>query len=649
MSHNHNEHSHEHDHSHEHNHSHDHNHNHGFEETSAFDFIKLIISALLFILGLVFLKFFSEFAGNILIISAFVLSGYEVVFNAVKSIFHGHLFDEEFLMSVASIGALCIGEIPEAAAVMILYEIGELLQNYAVGKSRKSIKSLMDIRPDTANLYSDSVIKKVRPSEVNAGDIIIVNPGEKIPLDGTVTEGHSYLDTSALTGESLPREVIEGSECFSGCINTSGVIKIRVTNSFAESTVSKILELVENAESKKSNSENFITKFSVIYTPIVVGLAVIIALLPPILLPLIQVNIDSTFKFWIYKALAFLVVSCPCALIISVPLSYFAGLGAASKNGILIKGSNYLEALCNVKYALFDKTGTLTKGIFTLIKTVPFNNFTQEEVLKYAALAETHSSHPIALAIKNQYTGKRDEVKISSLEEKAGFGIKAAVDGKNILLGNSKLMEENGIEYVKSNDRKTSMYLSIDGTFAGYMIISDTVKEDAKETVSSLKTTGISEIVMVTGDEKEPGEEIANELGIHKVFTGLLPGDKTDIVSTYVQKGKTFFVGDGINDAPALACSDIGIAMGGLGSDAAIEAADIVIMNDAPSKLITAFKIARKTHRISVENIIFALSIKVLFLILITVGVVGMWAAVFADVGVCLLAVLNSLRCLKNE
>ena len=554
--------------------------------------------------------------------------------------------DENFLMTIATLGAFGIGEFPEAVAVMLFYQVGELFQSYAVEKSRKSIASLMDIRPDYANLLKNGETEKISPDEVKVGDIIIVRPGEKVPLDGIIIEGETMLDTSALTGESVPRKASIGEEVLSGCINQTGVLKIQVTKEFGESTVSKILELVENASSKKSKSENFITKFAKYYTPIVVIVAVALAIISPLFFK------DQTFSEWIYRALSFLVVSCPCALVISIPLSFFGGLGGASKMGVLIKGSNYLEALANAEIVVFDKTGTLTEGVFEVqnVKTVDISN---DELIRIAAHAENYSNHPISNSIKRAYNKEIEDNLVTNAKEIAGQGIEAKVEEKEVLVGNEKLMKERKIDYIKCEETGTIIYVAIDNKYAGYILISDKIKKDSKNAIEELKRNNIKQTVMLTGDRKDVGEEVAKKLNMDKVYTELLPDGKVEkleeLLKERSQKGKLIFVGDGINDAPVLAISDIGIAMGALGSDAAIEAADIVIMTDEPSKISNAIKLSKKTMRIVRENIIFAISVKILVLIFSALGVSTMWEAVFADVGVSIIAIINSLRVLKNK
>ena len=606
--------------------------------------IKIVIALILFIFAMV-VKFENELINKGIFIISYIIVGFEILRKAVRNIFRGKVFDENFLMSVATIGAFAIGEFPEAVAVMLFYQIGELFQSYAVDKSRKSIASLMDIRPDYANIYRDEKIEKVNPEEVKIGDTIIVKPGEKIPLDGTIIEGTTTLDTKALTGESLPREAKEGDQVLSGCINLNGVIKIKVEKEYGESTVSKILDLVENASSKKSKSENFITKFAKYYTPIVVIIALILAIIPPLVIS------GATFSDWIYRALSFLVVSCPCALVISIPLSFFGGIGGASKMGVLIKGSNYLEALSNTEIAVFDKTGTLTKGVFEVQKIEPVG-ISKEELLKISAYAENYSNHPISKSIKQAYNKKIDEKQISNYEEISGLGISAKINNEEVFVGNEKLMQKENIEYEKCKDIGTILYVAINKKYVGYILIADEIKKDSKQTIEELKKNGIKQTVMLTGDKKEVGESVAKEIGIDKVYTELLPTDKVqkveELLKTKTAKGKLAFVGDGINDAPVLALADIGIAMGGLGADSAIEAADVVIMTDEPSKIIKSIKLSKKTMKIVKENIIFAIAIKILVLILAALGISTMWEAVFADVGVSIIAIINALRALKG-
>ncbi len=605
--------------------------------------IKIILALILFVFSMV-VKFENVWINNTLFIISYIIVGFEIIRKAVRNIFRGKVFDENFLMTVATIGAFGIGEFPEAVAVMLFYQIGELFQNYAVDKSRKSIASLMDIRPDYANVYRNGIVEKVKPDEVKIGETIIVKPGEKIPLDGVIFEGKTTLDTKALTGESMPREVAQGDEILSGCINLNGVIKVEVTKEFGESTVSKILDLVENASSKKSRSENFITKFAKYYTPIVVIIAVFLAILPPLLLS------NQNFSDWIYRALSFLVVSCPCALVISIPLGFFGGIGGASKMGILIKGSNYLEALSNVETVVFDKTGTLTKGVFEVQKVKPVG-ISEEELLKIVAYSEYYSNHPIAKSIKKAYGKEIDEKQIIKTQELSGLGISAKIGEQDVLIGNEKLMNEHQIIFSKCNDIGTILHVAIEREYVGYIVIADTIKEDSIVAIKELKKNNVKKTVMLTGDKKEVGESVSKELGIDEVYTELLPDGKVEKVEELLkkksEKGKLAFVGDGINDSPVLALADIGIAMGGLGADSAIEAADIVIMTDEPSKIVKAIKLSKKTMRIVKENIIFAIFIKIAVLILAALGISTMWEAVFADVGVSVIAILNALRVLR--
>lgn len=606
--------------------------------------IKIIISAILFVLALV-IPFSNEWINNGLFIISYLVVGCEILKKAVRNIFRGKVFDENFLMAVATIGAFAIGEFPEAVAVMLFYQVGELFQSYAVDKSRKSIASLMDIRPDYANIEKDGKVEKVDPDEVKIGDIIIVKTGEKIPLDGVVVEGTSSLDTMALTGESVPRVVKTEDEVLSGCINKDGLLKIRVTKEFGESTVSKILDLVENASSKKSKSENFITKFAKYYTPTVVIIAVLLAFIPPIIL-----KDFSTFSVWLYRALSFLVVSCPCALVISIPLSFFGGIGGASKMGILIKGSNYLEALANTETVVFDKTGTLTEGIFE-VQDIYAEGIEKDELLRIVAHAENYSNHPIAKSVKKAYNKEIDENIIKNPQELSGKGIWARIDEKDILVGNEKLMLEEKIDFKKCDEVGTILYVAIDKKYVGYVLIADKIKQDSSKTIRELKAMNIKETVMLTGDKKEVGEYVAKKLNMDKVYTELLPDGKVEKVEELLkqksEKGKLVFVGDGINDAPVLTISDIGVAMGGLGSDAAIEAADIVIMTDETSKISKAINLSKKTMRIVRENIIFAIFVKIAVLVLTAFGASTMWEAVFADVGVSVIAIINALRMLN--
>lgn len=592
----------------------------------------------------VLLSLNNEWLQIALFIISYIIVGEDVVKRAVTNIFKGQVFDENFLMSIATIGAFFIGEYPEGVAVMLFYQVGELFQSYAVGKSRKSIASLMDIRPDYANVKKGDELVKVDPDEVQIGDIIVIKAGEKIPLDGKVIEGSSMIDTSALTGESVPREVEVGSDILSGCININGVITAEVIQEFGESTVSKILDLVENASSKKSNSEQFITKFARYYTPVVVIIAVFLAIIPPLVID------GATFSDWIYRALAFLVVSCPCALVISIPLSFFGGIGGASKKGVLVKGSNYLEALAETEIVVFDKTGTLTKGVFNVQEIHP-EGVSKEELLELTAHAESYSNHPISLSLKRAYSKEIDNGRISDVEEISGHGVIATVDGKKVMVGNIKLMKMMDIPYFKGELIGTIVHVAVNNKYIGYIVIADEVKEDSAQAIKELKAANIKQTVMLTGDNKSIGSKVAKELGLDKVYAELLPVDKVEkleeLFSQKSKKGKLAFVGDGINDAPVLARADIGIAMGGLGSDAAIEAADVVIMTDEPSKIATTMKISKKTLKIAHQNIVIAIGIKIIVLILSAFGITTMWAAIFADVGVTIIAVLNAFRALN--
>ena len=605
--------------------------------------IQIIISLIIFLIAFL-VPFKQEIINTILFVISYLIVGFEILWKAIRNILRGKVFDENFLMAIASVGAFVIGEYSEGTAVMLFYQVGELFQDYAVDKSRKSIASLMDIRPDVAFVKRDGKIEKVSPEEVKIGETIVVKPGEKVPLDGKVIEGTSMLDTSALTGESIPRDVNVGDEVLSGCINKNGVLTVEVEKEFGESTVSKILDLVENASSRKAKTENFITKFAKYYTPIVVITALLLAVIPTIVFGF------ETFQEWLYRALTFLVVSCPCALVISIPLGFFGGIGGASKKGVLVKGSNYLEALSQVEIVVFDKTGTLTKGIFEVQK-IETKDFKKDELLKFAAYAESYSNHPISISLKKAYGKEIDQKIISNSEEISGHGVRSVVGGKEVLVGNDKLMKQNNIDYTICNDVGTILYVAVDGKFAGYILIADEIKEDAKEIIRKLKANNIQKIVMLTGDKKEVGESIAKELGIDTVYSELLPDQKVEKVEELMKekskKGKLVFVGDGINDAPVLSISDIGIAMGALGSDAAIEAADIVIMTDEPSKIDNAIKISKKTMRIVKQNIVFAIFVKVLVLLLTAIGLGTMWEAVFADVGVLVLAIINALRALR--
>lgn len=603
--------------------------------------IRIIIAFLLVIVSFL-IKFENELYNNILYIIAYIIVGYDIALKAIRNIFKGKVFDENFLMTVATIGAFCIKEFPEAVAVMLFYQVGELFQSYAVDKSRKSVASLMDIRPDHANVYRDDEIEKVDPDEVNIGEIILVKPGEKIPLDGIVIEGESMLNTQALTGESVPRKVTLNDEVLSGCINNDGILKIKVTKEFGESTVSKILDLVENASSRKSKSENFISKFAKYYTPIVVIIAILLAIIPPI--------IGASFNDWLYRSLSFLVVSCPCALVISIPLSFFGGIGAASKIGVLVKGSNYLEALASTEFVVCDKTGTLTEGVFEVQK-IEAIGFSKEDLLKYATYAESFSNHPISLSLKQTYGKEINEKLVTKTKEISGEGVEALVNGKIVLVGNEKLMKEYNIKYQKSKEVGTIIYVAINNEFAGTILIADKIKDNSYKAIKLFKNNNVKKIVMLTGDRENISKDVADKLELDEYHAELLPQDKVSWVEKLMTQkssnGKLVFIGDGINDAPVLALSDIGVAMGALGSDAAIEAADVVIMTDEPSKIANSIQISKKTMRIVKQNILFAITVKIIVLILSALGIASMWSAVFADVGVSVLAILNALRILR--
>jgi Zn2+/Cd2+-exporting ATPase len=607
------------------------------------ELLQLGIGAAFYVLLLIFT--FPTWLEITLYLFTYLLVGREVMIRAAKNIAKGQVFDENFLMAIATIGAFAIGEFPEGVAVMLFYQLGELFQELAVHRSRRSIRALLDIRPDYANLKTNGGIRKVSPDEIQVGDSILVKPGEKVPLDGIVTEGFSMLDTSALTGESLPREVEAGSSVLSGSINKNGLLTLEVTRVFKESTVAKILELVQNASSRKAPTENFITKFARYYTPAVVVTALLLAVIPPLVIP------GATFSSWVYRALIFLVISCPCALVISIPLSFFGGIGGASRNGILIKGSNYLEALNNVDTVVFDKTGTLTKGVFMATEIVPKNGFSREELLTFAAYAESHSNHPIAASILKACPFPVDGNEIKSFEEMTGYGIKALVKGKKVLAGNEKLMVMENIPFDSPEEAGTIVHLAVDEIYAGHIVISDEIREDAKTAVEALRSLGVRKLVMLTGDSRQAGERVGKRLGLDEVHSELLPHHKVEKLEKLdgekAPKGKLVFMGDGINDAPVLARADIGVAMGGLGSDAAIEAADIVLMTDEPHKLADAIRIARKTRSIIWQNIFFALGVKGLVLLLGAGGIATMWEAVFADVGVAVLAILNAMRVMR--
>lgn len=600
--------------------------------------VRIIISAVLFAVG--FFVPLEQLPALIFFAAVYLVIGYDVLWKAVRGLFSGQLLDENFLMTIASVGAFCLGECKEAVMVVLLYQIGELFQSCAVSKSRKNISALMDIRPDSANLEIDGEITEVDPEEVKVGDIIVIRAGEKIPLDCTVEEGSSSIDTSSVTGESVPRDVTVGSALISGCVNISGLLRCRVTAEFGESTVTKILELVENASEHKARAESFITRFARIYTPAVVVAAVLLAVIPPIF--------DGMWGEWIHRALTFLVISCPCALVISVPMTFFGGIGGASRKGILIKGAEYMEQLANVKTVVFDKTGTLTEGSFRVTAINPVN-CTKDELIETAAYAEAFSNHPIVLSLKAAYGKEPDTARLSDVSETAGQGISAKLDGEEILVGNALLMKNNGVYFEQSEADGTIVYAALGGKFLGSIVISDTIKPDSASAITALRSGGVERTIMLTGDSTAAGNAAAKQLGIDEAHCELLPADKVAHVERLISDNKSVlaFVGDGVNDAPVLTRADVGIAMGGIGSDAAIEAADVVIMDDKPSKIALAVKISRKTLRIVKENIVFALGIKALFLILGAFGLINMWAAVFADVGVCVIAILNAMRALK--
>lgn len=612
---------------------------------------RIIIAAILFVAGMISPYILPEnqttdYVEFAVFLASYAIIGWDIIWKAICNIRQGQVFDENFLMMIATIGAFILGEHSEGVAVMLFYQVGEWFQSYAVAKSRKSITSLMDIRPDYANVQRDGKLVQVDPDEVQIGEIITVKPGEKIPIDGIITSGTSSLDTSALTGESLPREVEEGMEVISGCINQTGILTIKTTKEFGESTVAKILDLVENSSEKKARTENFITRFARYYTPIVVFAALALAVIPPLVT-------GDAFAEWVYRALTFLVISCPCALVISIPLSFFGGLGGASKCGVLVKGSNYLETLADTEIIVFDKTGTLTKGSFA-VSQIYTENIQQNKLLEIAAYAENYSNHPISASIKRAYNKNIDSSRIQNVQEIAGHGVSAVIDGKTVLAGNAKLMKREGILYKPCTEVGTVIYVVVDNKFAGYILIEDEIKEDAAFAINQLKDCGIKQTVMLTGDSDAVGKKVARRLGLDRVYTQLLPADKVERVEELLHslrkthaKGKLAFVGDGINDAPVLARADVGIAMGGLGSDAAIEAADIVLMTDEPSKIATAKKIAKKTLAIAYENIVFAIGIKLIVLVLGALGFASMWAAVFADVGVSVIAILNAIRALN--
>ncbi|MDR7855276.1 MAG: heavy metal translocating P-type ATPase [Tissierella sp.] len=626
----------------EHTHAHDHDHDHG--DSSKEEIIKFAVSAAIFVAATA-MKLPNAVTLMLYLIS-YGIAGGKVVLRALNNIRRGQVFDENFLMSIATIGAFFIGEYAEGVAVMLFYQVGEIFQGIAVNRSRKSITALMDIRPDFANLKIGDELRRVDPEEVSIGDIIVVKPGEKVPLDGKVIEGNSMVDTSALTGESVPREVVIGDSILGGVINKNGLLTIEVEKEFGDSTVAKILDLVQNASSKKAPTENFITKFARYYTPFVVFSAASLAIIPPLLIE------GATFSQWLYRALSFLVVSCPCALVVSIPLGFFGGIGGASKNGILVKGGNYLEALNNVEVVVFDKTGTLTKGVFKVTDIKPQNNISKDELIALAAHAESYSNHPIATSILGAYGKEIDKETIKDYEEIPGHGIRVIVEGKEVLAGNNRLMSKENILYEEFESIGTVVHVAVDKEYIGYIVISDEVKEDSAKAIKALKAMGVKKTVMLTGDNKIVAMKVAKELGLDEVHAELLPDQKVEKLELLDKekssRGKLVFVGDGINDAPVLARADIGIAMGGVGSDAAIEAADVVIMNDEPSKIATAIKIAKRTRTIVVQNIVFALGIKAILLVLIALGLGTMWEAVFGDVGVAVLAILNSMRAIKT-
>ena len=605
--------------------------------------IRIIVSAVLLVAA-VLLPYPQEWYLRLAVfLVPYGVIGYDVIWRAVRNIAHGQIFDENFLMVIATIGALAIGEYPEAVLVMIFNQVGGLFESYAVGKSRRSISEMMNIRPDYANIRRDGELVQVSPEQIKVGDIFVVKAGERIPLDGVIVSGSSALDTAALTGEALPREVTEGDEVLSGCVNTTGLLEIKATKEFACSTVSKILDLVENSSTKKAHTESFITKFARYYTPCVVIGAVLLMVIPSL--------ITGNWLEWTKRALTFLVISCPCALVISVPLSFFGGIGGAAKNGILVKGGNYLEALAKAETIVFDKTGTLTEGVFDVAE-IHSNECTEQELLELAALAESYSDHPVSRSLKEAYGKKPDESRIGAVKELAGKGVQVEVDGRQVAVGNDKLMSEMGVAFTPCAKAGTIVYTAVDGVYSGYILISDKIKPDSKEAIQRLKNAGVKRTVMLTGDTKEAGEAVAAELGLDEAYTKLLPADKVDRVEKLLAEktgGTLVFVGDGINDAPVLSRADVGIAMGGIGSDAAIEAADIVLMDDKPTKIVRAVAIAKKTVRIARQNIVFALAVKALVLILGSLGISGMWEAVFADVGVSVIAILNSMRAMKAQ
>lgn len=633
----------------ENSHSHEHGHSHEVKDNNEGisgyikDNLILIIGAVIYIIALLY-KGNENLLSVLLFVASYLVIGGEVIWIAIKNISRGEIFDENFLMSIATLGAFFIGEYPEAVAVMLFYQIGEMFQGYAVSKSRKSISSLMNIRADYANVLRNGEEVKVDPQNVAIDEVIIIKPGERIPLDGVVLDGTSFIDTSALTGESVPREITVGDEILSGAINNNGVLKVKVNKEFGESTVSRILELVENASTKKAPTEKFITKFSKVYTPIVVIIAILVAVIPPLVIS------GETFSVWIYRALSLLVVSCPCALVVSIPLGFFSGIGAASKKGILVKGGNYLEALKDSEIVVFDKTGTLTKGVFNVTEINP-KNISKEELLEITAMGESHSNHPIAISIAKAYGKEINKEEIKDYKEISGHGIEVTINDNEVLLGNVKLMKVNNIEFDEIDSIGTIVHIAINGQYKGNIVISDEIKENVDIALRELKNVGIKKTVMLTGDNKRVAEKVAKSIGIDEVYSELLPGDKVskveEILDKNNQKGKVLFVGDGINDAPVLARADIGVAMGGIGSDAAIEAADVVLMKDKVEAIAEAIRVSRRTNKILWQNIIFSLGVKIIVMILVVLGLTNMWAAVFADVGVTLIAVLNSMRIIR--
>jgi Cd2+/Zn2+-exporting ATPase len=627
-----------------HNHSHEHG---GFDLRR--ELIPLSIAIALFLIGLIFNQPLHDTPGAIaeyaVLIPAYLISGWSVLTNAGRNILRGQIFDENFLMTIATLGAIAIHELPEGVAVMLFFQIGELFQGFAVGRSRRSIKSLLEVRPDKANLILDGVVREVAPENVKVGDTIIIKPGEKIPLDGEILSGNSQVDTSALTGESVPRTVRKGETILAGVINQTGSLTVRVTKLFAESSIAKILDLVENASSKKAPTEKFITRFARYYTPVVVFLSLAVAILPPLFIP------GATSEQWVYRALVLLVISCPCGLVISIPLGYFGGVGGAAKRGILVKGSTFLDALTDVKTVIFDKTGTLTEGVFQVTQVTPYNGYSENELLTVAAIAESQSNHPVARSIMEAYDGAINKFDVTDYEEIPGHGIRAQIQGMEIFAGNDRLLHREQIEHDTCNVEGTVVHLAIDKKYAGYILIADRIKEDAAIAIAQLKQTGVTETVMLTGDNRVVAKNVADKLGLDTYKAELLPEDKVEAIEQYLRKSnkksKVAFVGDGINDAPVIARADVGMAMGALGSDAAIETADVVLMTDAPSKVAEAIGIARKTHTIVWQNIILAMAVKGLFILLGAIGIATLWEAVFADVGVALLAILNASRVLR--